>query len=256
MRVEGKDNYIDNDLCFPGQFGAQQLHPQAVHLPLRGGRGGRGRPRRQSPQQHRAEENWTSEGLDLYSSGLWPAEQSVQVAGILQKISSSQEYRTCYCRAKDLPFISNRRGLEEFYCPKITKRREERRGKNCRKLKNGKKKCREKKTRRGGKGAGWMWKTRDCSSLPRRRDVKRCRREKRRRCIQRQKSQGMAKYEAKMRCQSGGWGEGRPRPMKFNNQEVFKVKLNGLDRCVKLCTLASMPVARNVRRITACSGYL
>ena len=63
MRAEGPENkrswsfYHNNDPGFLGEFGAQQLHPQAVHLPLRGGRGGRGRPGRQSPQQHRAEEN-------------------------------------------------------------------------------------------------------------------------------------------------------------------------------------------------------
>ena len=78
MRAEGtRDD--NNHPCFLGESGAQQLHPQAVHLPLRDGRGGRGRPGWQSPQQHRAEENWTQEGLDLSSSGLWPAEESVQV---------------------------------------------------------------------------------------------------------------------------------------------------------------------------------
>ena len=92
--------------------------------------------------------------------------------------------------------------MEEFYCPKITKRREKRREKNCRTLKNGEKKCREKEKRRGRKGKGWPWESRDCSSLPRRREVKKCRREKRRRCIKRQKSKGLAKYEAKLRCQS------------------------------------------------------
>ena len=77
-------------------------------------------------------------------------------------------------------------------------------------MKNGKQKCREKekrkdrKGRKGRRGKGWMWDTRDCSSLPRRREVKVCRREKRRRCIKRQKSKGLAKYEAKLRCQSRG----------------------------------------------------
>ena len=131
----------------------------------------------------------------------------------------------CYIyhyRRKDLPFIANRRGLEEFYCPKVTRRRQERRKeKNCSKLKRGKKKCRENLCIKGREksrkkvtctqkerdrefGKGWRWNTRDCSSLPRRGEVKRCRREKRRRCIVRLKSKGLTKQEAKSNCKARG----------------------------------------------------
>ena len=162
------------------------------------------------------------------------------------KLQKMSKHKICFCRAKDLPFIANRRGWEEFYCPKITKRREERRGKSCRNLKNGKQKCREKekrKDRKGRRGKGWMWDTRDCSSLPRRREVKVCRREKRRRCIKRQKSKGLAKYEAKLRCQSRGWGEVRPRQTEYLKSDQ---RLRSLCNCVASIMSVCLPLARNV----------
>ena len=158
-------------------------------------------------------------GLDLHPGGFCPAEGRVQVLGGLSDHCHSTSI--CYCRPKDLPFIANRRGLEEFYCPKIKKRRQERRNKSCSKLKRGKKKCREtlcikkreknnsdvtctQKERDKKFGRGWKWNTRDCSSLPRRREVKKCRREKRRRCIRRHKAGGVTKQQAKLRCKSRG----------------------------------------------------
>ena len=115
-------------------------------------------------------------------------------------------------RKKDLPLVANRWGLQEIYCPKLVNRRRQRRqnarrkGSNsCERLEGkGKKKCEErlcleKRQRKSGKAelctkkekkswrefnGRWRWKTRDCSSLSSRRDVKKCKKDKKqRKCV-------------------------------------------------------------------------
>ena len=108
--------------------------------------------------------------------------------------------------------MANRWGLQEIYCPKLVKRRQRRQnagrrgGSNCERLEKGKekKKCeerlclnrrerkykktelctkKEKKSWRVFNGR-WRWKTRDCSSLSSRRNVKNCKKDKRlRKCV-------------------------------------------------------------------------
>ena len=114
-------------------------------------------------------------------------------------------------RKQDLPLVANRWGLQEIYCPKLVNRRQRRQHagrkdrNSCERLERGKKRCeerlclekrqsrknrrtelctkKEKKSWREFNGR-WRWKTRDCSSLSSRRDIKKCKKDKKlRKCV-------------------------------------------------------------------------
>lgn len=92
--------------------------------------------------------------------------------------------------------MANRWGLQEIYCPKIIKRRQEKKNnpsQKCSKLRKGRKRCvkncvarRElnktdefctKKEKRKW-GQKWRWNTRNCGSLKSRNDQRRCKKDK------------------------------------------------------------------------------
>ena len=115
-----------------------------------------------------------------------------------------------FFRKKDLPLVANRWGLQEVFCPKLVTRRRRRQqagrrgGNKCERLGKGRKRCEErlcldrrqkknrktelctKKERKSWRefNGRWRWKTRDCSSLSSRRDVKKCKKDKKlRKCV-------------------------------------------------------------------------
>ena len=137
-------------------------------------------------------------------------------------------------RKKDIPLVSSIWGLQEFYCPKILKRRERshlktgKKSKDCSKLKKGRRRCflakeeklcTEKRKKQKNKtkknkaetctqaerdvkfGKGWRWNTRNCESLRSKADNKKCKKDKIKRCIQKEiKNNSSSESVAKLKC--------------------------------------------------------